>query len=141
MGDMQPQAADGAVNESLTQERRAELVEALTQLRQDKALRAATLRASITCTAIFLLLGKLGLLIAMALGLVAGGIVFIAVKASQERKILTPIAGCSDQVLVACLGEAITNKQSWGERAKSAFAIGLMVLIALIVSVLFANRA
>jgi hypothetical protein len=141
MGNMQPPTPDGAVNEPLTPQRRTELMEALAQLRQDQALRTATLRASITCTVMFLLLGKLGLLLAMTLGLVAGGIVFIAAKAAQERKILTPIAGYSDQVLVACLGDAITDKQSLGERAKSAFAIGLMILIALMVSVLFANRA
>ena len=48
MTDMQPQTADDRVGESLTEERRTELREALTQVRQDKALRAATLRASIT---------------------------------------------------------------------------------------------
>jgi hypothetical protein len=140
MSSMQAEAADGLIGERLTEARRVELSDALAQVRQEKALRMASLRASIACAASFLLLGKLGLLIALTLGLVAGGIAFVVVKAGQERKMVPPIAEYSDQVLVACFGEAIADKQSLGERAKAAFTIGLMILIALIATVLFANR-
>jgi hypothetical protein len=47
----------------------------------------------------FLLIGKLGLTLAMGLGLVAGAIAYATKKATLKRKILSPIANYDDERL------------------------------------------
>ena len=83
----------------LAEPERAKLKDDLLEMRRTIIDSKASRMALIVGVLTFLLLGKLGLTLAMVLGLVAGAIVYAAKKAAQGRKMLSPIANYDDQRL------------------------------------------
>jgi len=83
----------------LAEPERAKLKDDLLEMRRTIIDSKASRMALIVGVLTFLLLGKLGLALAMVLGLVAGAIVYAAKKAAQGRKMLSPIANYDDERL------------------------------------------
>ena len=83
----------------LAEPERAKLKDDLLEMRRTIIDSKASRMALIVGVLTFLLLGKLGLTLAMVLGLVAGAIVYAAKKAAQGRKMLSPIANYNDERL------------------------------------------
>jgi len=83
----------------LAEPERAKLKDDLLEMRRTIIDSKASRMALIVGVLTFLLLGKLGLTLAMVLGLVAGAIVYAAKKAAQGRKMLSPIANYDDERL------------------------------------------
>jgi hypothetical protein len=83
----------------LAEPERAKLQDDLLEMRRTIIDSKASRMALIVGVLTFLLLGKLGLTLAMVLGLVAGAIVYAAKKAAQGRKMLSPIANYNDERL------------------------------------------
>jgi hypothetical protein len=83
----------------LAEPERAKLKDDLLEMRRTIIDSKASRMALIVGVLTFLLLGKLGLTLAMVLGLVAGAIVYAAKKGAQGRKMLSPIANYDDERL------------------------------------------
>jgi hypothetical protein len=83
----------------LAEPERAKLKDDLLEMRRTIIDSKASRMALIVGVLTFLLLGKLGLTLAMVLGLVAGAIVYAAKKGAPGRKMLSPIANYDDERL------------------------------------------
>jgi len=111
-----------------------ELAEMRGQILESRASRAAL----ITGILVFLLFGKLGLTLAMALGLVAGAIVYFAKKVSLQKKLLSTIPGYDDERLrywreQAALELVAAQKRSTMVRGTLVF-VGVVLLIVWIIA-------
>lgn len=122
----------------LAEPERAKLTEELVEMRRTIIESKASRMALIVGVLTFLLLGKLGLTLAMVLGLVAGAIAYAAKKAAQQKKVLAPIANYDGERLRywhtrAVLELVAAQKRSAIVRGTLAF-VGVVLIIVWIVA-------
>jgi len=123
--------SDGVLGEPERAKLKDDLVEMRRTIIDSKASRIALIVGVLT----FLLLGKLGLTLAMVLGFVAGAIAYAAKKAAQEIKILSPIASYGDERLRHWHTQALLELVAAQKR--SAIARGTLMFVGIVLVIIW----
>ena len=119
----------------LAEPERAKLKDDLLEMRRTIIDSKASRMALIVGVLTFLLLGKLGLTLAMVLGLVAGAIVYAAKKAAQGRKMLSPIANYDDERLRRWHTQAVLELVAAQKR--SAIIRGTLMFVGVVLVIIW----
>jgi zinc ribbon protein len=118
---------------TLTQSARMEFVEGLTAEVRRKIGDKPIIWACVTFIAALVLVAGFNKVLALVLALVGAGVVFKLVKDSMEKQYLQPIAGYSDQMLVARYNEVKADRRAAGTRAAIWWAVLIIIGIALVI--------
>jgi MFS superfamily sulfate permease-like transporter len=133
MSDEQKHAADSLSHETISESESARLKDELLEMRRTTIVNNASRTALIAGVLTFLLLGGLGLTLGMILGLVVGAVLYLAKKASLERKALPPVADYDDQRLQRFHRQAILEQVAAQKRSNIARGFVLVVAIVLVI--------
>jgi hypothetical protein len=107
----------------------------LVEMRRNVIETRASRMALIVGVVTFLLLGKLGLTLAMVLGLVAGAIAYVTKKAAQQRKMLSPIENYDDERLRHWHTQALLDLVAAQKR--SAIMRGTLVFVGIVLAIIW----
>ena len=118
---------------TLTQSARMEFVDGLTAEVRRKIGDKPIIWACVTFIAALVLVAGFNKVLALVLGLVGAGLVFKLVKDSLEKQYLRPIAGYSDQMLVARYNEVKADRRAAGTRAAIWWAVILIIGVILLI--------
>src|SRR5215475_5653732 len=99
MDNAQEHAVENLSNGALADSERTRLKDELAEMRDTIIVSKTSRTALIVGALVFLLLGKLGLTLAMVLGLIVGAIIYAAKKASLQKKLIASIATYDDERL------------------------------------------
>ena len=118
---------------TLTQSARMEFVEGLTAEVRRKIGDKPIIWACVTFIAALVLVAGFSKVLALVLALVGAGLVFKFVKDSLEKQYLRPIAGYSDQMLVARYNEVKADRRAAGTRAAIWWAVLIIIGVVLVI--------
>lgn len=129
-GNPPEKLSEGALGEPERTKLKDDLAEMRRTIIESRTSRMALIVGVLT----FLLLGELGLTLAMCLGLVAGAIAYAAKKLSLQKKLLSSIQGYDDERLrywhqQALLELVTAQKRSSIVRGTLAFIVAVLVII------------
>ena len=126
--------SDGQEHTTLTEEERVKFKTELAEMRDTILVSKTSRTGLIVGILVFLLLGKLGLTLAMVVGLAVGAIVYAAKKASLQKKLISSIATYDDERLrhwhmQAVLELAAAQRRSAIVRGALAFVVVILVIV------------
>jgi len=135
MRDAQEHARGDLSAGTLTEPERTRLKDELIEMRQATIVNKASGAALILGVLTFLFLGKLGLTLAMILGLATGAIVYAVKKGGLEQKALPPVAGYDDERLQTFHTQAMLEQVAMQKR--SNVARGALVFVAIVLVIVW----